>query len=39
MTKKLVIIAALLGVELFREWYVLRNMGFEPGKFVQWVKE
>lgn len=29
----------LLGAELVREWYVLRFMGFEPGRFVKWVRE
>lgn len=35
---KLLILALVLGVELAREWYVLRFMGFEPGRFVQWVR-
>lgn len=28
----------LLGAELFREWIVLRFMGFEPGRFVNWIR-
>ena len=28
----------LLAVELVREWHVLRFMGFEPGRFVEWVR-
>lgn len=38
MRKKALLIVALLGFELFREWFVLRNLGFEPGRFVQWVR-
>ena len=36
--KKLGIVLVLLGAELAREWFVLRFMGFEPGRFVQWVR-
>lgn len=32
------VITALLGLELVREWYVLRALGFEPGLFVDWLK-
>lgn len=27
-----------LGLELMREWTVLNFMGFEPGRFVQYVR-
>lgn len=36
--KTVAILAVLLGVELAREWFVLRNLGFEPGRFVDWEK-
>ena len=36
--RKLGIVLVLLGVELAREWFVLRCMGFEPGRFVRWVR-
>ena len=38
MAKKLAFVLVLLGAELAREWFVLRCMGFEPGRFVQWVR-
>lgn len=28
----------LFAAEFVREWYVLRFMGFEPGRFVQWLR-
>lgn len=36
--KALVLVAVVLGLELVREWYVLSFMGFEPGRFVEWVR-
>lgn len=38
MKRKLAALLLVLGVELAREWFVLRFMGFEPGRFVQWVR-
>lgn len=28
----------LVGLELLREWFFLKNMGFEPGRFAQWLR-
>lgn len=36
--RKVLVLALILGVELAREWYVLRCMGFQPGRFVAWVR-
>ena len=36
--RKMLFLALILGVEIAREWYVLRCMGFEPGRFVAWVR-
>lgn len=38
MSRTVKAVALLLLVELAREWYVLRFMGFEPGRFVKWVR-
>lgn len=38
MKRKVALALVFLGIELAREWFVLRNMGFEPGRFVQWVR-
>lgn len=36
--KKALIVGAFLGVELFREWYVLRSLGFDSRQFFDWVR-
>jgi len=38
MRKTVVLVAALLGLELVREWFALRSLGFEPGRFVDWMR-
>lgn len=38
MKRAFAAVVVLLGFELAREWFVLRCMGFEPGRFVQWLR-
>lgn len=31
-------IAWLVGLELLREWYVLKRLGFDVGRFAEWMR-